>query len=549
MLRAFYTWDPVSSGTYNAFNEPAAYANNKWFFDKSVWQKMFRAMSGCGFDALILANTHPFPFMIDLARYPDARIIGDPALMDYQRMHHWIFETALDYDIASYVMFFTIYMPAQLLSARGIDPVAATVPSDFSLEYTHHCVRELLENYSEVTGFIADVGSNLASEIGLRTQFIQQAIVDAMDAARPDARLYLRGWGDSPEELIGSVKRRGSRQIHHMASYTRDFFVDAGPDSGFNAWVEAVGAPNVIADFRAANFEPWTSFSYETVDEIVENVEEMECEGIALQPLSVADWPRTSDEFFKFQWQRDLTWYSVWGGESVEQLLRNGQPKWLLRNSKLIPGFSAGSRILELMGLYLASVSRGWRPQLCSVWDAQASAFDLLSIADMLDISIGEWWEDVTGDRVIHLAEYVKSGTPEDAYGPDELIEELADLSEQAIAAGEKGMRSASGEKELPSLARDAFCTGRLGEFYVERFKAALAHARGDDAEAVEHMTRALGLYREIRGVDSSHRGPITIVVGRAAVEYFWTSTIKALEAELADASRGEFKPGTEYAL
>ena len=55
----------------------------------------------------------------------------------------------------------------------------------------------------------------------------------------------------------------------------------------------------------------------------------------------------------------------------------------------------------------------------------------------------------------------------EDAYGPDELIEELADLSEQAVSAGEKGMRNASSEKELPSFARDAVCMGRLGEFYV----------------------------------------------------------------------------------
>ncbi|MCL5104586.1 MAG: hypothetical protein M1133_10820 [Armatimonadetes bacterium] len=548
MLKAFYTWDPVSAGTYRAFNEPAAYANNKWFFDKSVWQKMFRAMSGCGFDALILANTHPSPFMIDLASYPDAKIIGEPALMDYQRMHHWIFETALDYDIASYLLFFNIYMPERLLAAQGIDASQARVPSDFSLEYTHHCVRELLETYPELVGLIADVGSNLAGDVGVRPQFVQQAIVDAVDAARPDVRLYLRGWEGAPEEIVGSVKRRGGRQVGYFARYTRDCLVDAGPDSEFNAWVEAAGAENIIADFQAANVEPWTCFSFDTVEEIVENLNRMECEGFALRPLSVADWPRTSDEYFKFQWQRDLVWYSAWGGTSVEQLLRSGLPKWLLRNSRLMPGFSAGSRILELLALYFAPQSGYWGPQFCSIWDADASVFHLLSVADMLGESGGVWWQDVTGDRAVRLAEYVRSGTPEDSYGPDELIEELADLSEQAVSAGEKGMRSASGEKELPSLARDAFCTGRLGEFYVERLKAALAHARGDDAEAVEHMNRALGLYREIRGVDNSHRGPITIVVGREAVEYTWTTTLKALEAELADASNGRFGPGCDYA-
>ena len=83
MLRAFWTWDPVSSGNYRAFDEPFAYRNNKWFFDKSVWQKMFRAMSGCGFNAMVLANTHPFPFMLDLPKYPDARVLDEPTLREY----------------------------------------------------------------------------------------------------------------------------------------------------------------------------------------------------------------------------------------------------------------------------------------------------------------------------------------------------------------------------------------------------------------------------------------------------------------------------------
>ncbi len=36
MLRAFWTWDPVSSGKAGTFGEPDAHTDNKWFFDKSV---------------------------------------------------------------------------------------------------------------------------------------------------------------------------------------------------------------------------------------------------------------------------------------------------------------------------------------------------------------------------------------------------------------------------------------------------------------------------------------------------------------------------------
>ena len=548
MLRAFWTWDPVSSGTYRAFDEPYAYAHNKWFFDKSVWQKMFRTMSGCGFDAMVMANTHPFPFMIDMSAYPDAKVIDDAASSVYQEMHHWVFETALDYDIAPYLLFFSIYYPDPMLKARGIKPKDIAAPTDLALEYTNYCVRTLLETYLELSGIIADAGDGIKANA---EQFIQQAIVEAADAVRPDAPLYLRGWQGEPKSLIDGVKRRGNHRIAYSVKYTGDHIVDENPDPRFIEWIEAASAVNVSAEFSVSNFEPWTSCSYDTAEGIVSKLEELGCDGFSLQPLSRCEWPHTSDTYLKYQWQRDMVWYSVWGGTSPRQLIREGQPKWLVRNQKLLPGFQAGSRILELLALYFAGDKQGnWRPQFCSIGSHLFSIEDMLHLDDMPQFSGRDWWTEITGDKVVHLAEYIASGTPEDAYGPEELIEELTDLSEQAIIAGEKGMRNASGEKELPSLARDALGMGRLGEFYIERFRAALSHARGHDQEAVEHLTRALGFYRELCAMDSSHRAlPLRIISGQGVTEADWADTVKALESELADASRGEFKRGGDYCV
>ena len=549
MLRAFWTWDPVSSGNYRAFDEPFAYRNNKWFFDKSVWQKMFRAMSGCGFNAMVLANTHPFPFMLDLPKYPDARVLDEPTLREYQRMHRWIFETALDYDIASYLLFFSIYYPEPLLRSRGLTGRESALPTDFAVEYTSDCVRELLGTYTDLAGIIGEASENITEK---RETFIQQAIVDAVDSVRPDVALYLRGWCGDAEGFVSGIKRRGSRPIRYSVKYTYEHLVDSNPDPAFTRWVEVAGAENVAAEFWISNFEPWTSFSFDTVEGILQNLEELGCDGFSLHPLSLYEWPRTSDENFKFQFQRDLVWYSTWGGQTVEQLVRQGQPKWLLRNHRLIPGFQAGSRILEILSLYIAGDKQNqWHPQFCSVRDEHGphlfSIEDMLHLEDQPQFWGRDWWREITGDRVVHLAEYIESGTPDGAYGPEEFIEELSDLAEQAVSAGEKGMRSASGEKELPSFARDAFCQGRLGQFYVERFRAALAHARGEDTEALEHMSRAIGIFREIRGVDNSHRSAFRVITGRHTILGDWTDTLRALEAEYADASEGEFKPGREY--
>lgn len=481
MLRAFWTWAPRP--------------DEKWFFDKSVWQKMLRAMSGCGFNALILAN---------------ARLVGEDPAGEFDAMRRWILRGTLDYDITPYL---------------AIDPERDLGP----IEQARDSLRAVLETYPEIKGLFVDMSSG--------AEHVQRIVVDALDAARPDASLYLRGACADPKELVEAIKRRANRPVHYSAKYSYDHLVDANPDPTFTRWIDAAGAENVAAEFGFANFEPWTSFSYDTAEGILANLEEAGCDGFSLRPLSMGEWPHTSDTLFKYQWQRDMVWYSVWGGTSVGQLARKGLPKWLVRNAKLVDGFGAGSRILELLALYFAGDKTGnWRPQFCSIGESLLSIEDMLHLDDMPAFVGRNWWEEITGDPVVHLGEYITHGTTEDAYGPEELIEELADLSQQAVAAGEKGMRSASGEKELPSLSRDALCMGRLGEFYVERLRGALSHARGDDGEAVEHMTRALGLYREIVAVDSSHRD-----------SGHWKDVLTALEREQADASKGVFVRGREY--
>ncbi len=77
--------------------------------------------------------------------------------------------------------------------------------------------------------------------------------------------------------------------------------------------------------------------------------------------------------------------------------------------------------------------------------------------------------------------------------------------------------------------------------------RAALSHARKDDTEALEHMSLAIGIFHEIKGVDSSHRESFRAMIDRCAIIGNWTDTIRALEAELRDASGGEFKSGIEY--
>ena len=99
---------------------------------------------------MILANTYPFPFMLDLPKYPQASVIDETALADYQAMHHWVFETALNYEIEPYLLFF----PFDARSRWRMSPRSMS----------QYCTRQLLETYSELSGIFVDAGEERRRE-------------------------------------------------------------------------------------------------------------------------------------------------------------------------------------------------------------------------------------------------------------------------------------------------------------------------------------------------------------------------------------------------
>ncbi|MFQ3549848.1 MAG: hypothetical protein SNJ70_08880 [Armatimonadota bacterium] len=526
MLKSFYTHLPLHSGKTDIHNESIIFKNNKWLFDKSVWQRMFRSMGESGFDSIVISNSDPFPFI----NFEDNSMPLD-IKSQYIDIFKWIIENSLDYGISPYMKF-------NVLDRNNV-------------QYYKNSIKNLLEVYPEIVGIIVDLS---ILDTSLFDSYIQKSIIDIVDSVRPDSQIIFSGINENNIDDINKLKRRNNREIKYSVQYTSSFIVDAQSSSFFDRSIELFENEKIIAEFRIENFSPWTSFSYETSENILENIEDLGIYGFCLYPIDQIQWPHCSDTGFKYQFQRDKIWYSVWGGAGFESLLNEGKPKWLLRNRKLIYGFQSASKIIEVITLYFAG-NRDylWIPQLSCMFDTKAKRLQLYSISDMLDINFNNDidlqtpWQDITGDRKVSISEYIIRGTTDDSYGPEELIDEIADLAEQAVESAEKGMRNASGEKELPSLSKDAFCMGKLGFFYIERIRAALAHSRSEQSEAIEHLKRAIGMMKEIRAVDMSHRKYLKIKAENSFLSVNWNDIIAALEAEYNDALSEKYLSGSNY--
>lgn len=551
MLRAFWTWNPVSSVTDRPFDEPYACRHNAWFFDPSIWTRTFRAMSEAGFNAMVLANTHPFPFMVNLSQYPEAKVIDDARLSDYVSMYRWIFREGRAHGVESYVLFFSVYYPDPLLQHLGMEAREAWKATDFAVEYTNYCVRQLLRTYPDLAGIVGDASENIDPE--KREFFLQRAVIDAIDDERPDSRLMIRGYWSDPSKMTGELRRRGGTPIIWTNKYTFEHLVHTQPDPMFSRWVEAAGADNVAAEFWISSFEPWSCFSLRTIEGILANLQRLGCAGISVHPLSMYQWPRSPDTLFDYQWERDRAFYAVWGGTRVQDIT---EPAWTTKPA-LREGFEAASAIMERLALYVAGDRENqWHPQFCSIKDYNRTPPHLLTIEDMLHFEdqrvfqLGkDWWRHVTGQRVVHFAEHTASGTPSGAYGPEQFIEELEELAGRALAAAQQALSGGQADRSTESAALDALCMAKLGEFYAHRSRAALLRGRGDDAAAVDEMGSALGRYSELAEVDSRHRGPFRVLAGRAAIVGDFSDTLRNLEAEYADAASGEFKRGTNNYL
>ncbi len=529
------------------FDEPHAYKENKWLFDKSVWQRLFRLMNACGFNAMFFANTHPFPFMIEYDQYCDAAMLKPEELQQYQRMYKWIFTLACEYDIKPYLLFFSIYYPDAFAEKRGLSGPQLTEPSQLALDYTSYCVSKALETYPELSGIVCEASETFNGD---RAAFLEEAIIKPAKLAKTNADIIVRGWKADPKEIVTRFDEAGLN-LKYSVKYTWEHLVSEKPDPMFKMWAAAAGPERILGEFWISNFEPLTSFSFRLAEDILQSLGRMGCAGFSLQPLSLYEWPFTSDRDFRFQWQRDLIWYQIWGGASLAELVQEGTPKWLHRHADLLSGFQAGAKILETTALYFGGDKQNqWHPQFATIQvDGECR---LLSVADLADFTSNEhfwaktWQKEITGINVMHLPDALKNPDP-DAFGPFEFIARLTEYVNEADETLRKTWSRIRNETELPCLAKNLEAQSRLGSFWIERMRAAIAHARNDDANALKHMQAAMEEMQNVASIEKRHRDGFRFIVGRDVVVGNWDGILAALNAELQDAKKGEWKPGSAY--
>ncbi len=515
---------------------------NDWLFDRKTWTDMFASMSKAGFNAMVFANTHPFAYMIKYEKFTEAAIISDEELEKYQTAYHWIFAEAKRHGIEVWFLFFSVYYTEPYLDHLGVYDRDAYAAHDHAIEYTRYCVSEFLKEYPEIDALFGEASENIH---GSRGTFLREAIVRPFEEhASPDTKLIIRGWCSDEKEFKDELVDKTDVPIIFSVKYTWEHFVHSDCDPLFTEWTENAGAENVIAEFWISNFEPFTSFSYSTVCGILSRLKEMGCQGFSIHPLSMYEWPYTSDKTFDYQWERDEPWYSSWGDTVCST--KEMQP--FIEDYDIRSGFEAASEILKLSAVYFAGDRQNqWHPQFCSV--RHSDGVRLFTIKDMCSLSeqLSPWgweagsykafhkpdWMTSFGEEsVMHFEDYFEDAT--DAYGPQQFISDLESLVLQAEKSIKLAKEKFSGEKQL-ALVRHAEAQVELGNFWAMRARAGLSFVTGDHPYMLACMEKALEHFRKVEELESRNRDSFRVLTGRCAQANDWSTPRIALERELVD--------------
>lgn len=530
--RGLWQWNPVSCVTPRSYDEKRMAANDGWFFDRAFMDRCFDAMTAAGLNTWILANTHPFPFMVDLSEFPDAVVLSRPELERRQANYHRLFEAARSRGIMPFVLFHTCYVPDAFGRKHGIRPAHSYTPPPLACDYTRHCVRRLCETYPELAGINGEASENVAA--AQRAQFARDAIVAGVKESGRRPTLFFRGWTSDPGEMKRHVMDAYDGECCFTVKYTWEFLVHRRPDPEFLRWTRTCGAERVLAEFWISNYQPFGCHDLDLADGVRQELDALGCVGFTSHPMDLygAPWVQGSQPGL-LQLDRDRDWYATLSGACANPSAQRAKSFGLGAARTLDAAARAACAPLERISLYLTGNKQNflqpqWLAAIAGSPERRAGLHTLFHWRNLpvgVDRSHGRWMPQIESTAVRY------PGEEGEGYHLADLIRDLdrmdAEWADPPASAPERGDAYAAWRRDILGLRQ-------MARAWVERARAVDAHFAGRPADVLPALRRSLELVRAMPGL-LDFDGPHRLLVGRHVVILRWTDLAAALEAELAD--------------
>ena len=199
--------------------------------DTVFWESFLDMMVDNRFNALTLWNLHPFTFMIQPEKFPEATQFTGQEFKDWQLFWRTLFRMAKNRGIETYILNWNIITSPQMTEAHNVANYKDDLEwhygfteadtSPIIVDYMRECVTQVINEYPDLTGVGVSMGERMKMPIEDAMEWVKNTFVAGIkNANRPVkfihrapfsidpevAREYIESYTDFPDPIIMEFK-------------------------------------------------------------------------------------------------------------------------------------------------------------------------------------------------------------------------------------------------------------------------------------------------------------------------------------------------------
>lgn len=505
-----------------------------WFYDKEQWIKYLDMLVANRMNSLYLWNGHPFASLVKLEDYPFALEVDEETFKKNEEMFSFLTEEADKRGIFVIQMFYNIILSKPFAEHYGLKTQDRNRPiTPLIADYTRKSIAAFIEKYPNV-GLLVCLGEAMCTvedDVEWFTKTIIPGVKDGLQAlGRTDEPPLLLRAHDTDCKLVMDAALPIYKNLYTMHKYNGESlttYEPRGPWSKIHTDLSSLGSIHISNVHILANLEPFRWGSPDFVQKAVQAMHNVHgANALHLYPqASYWDWPYTADKLpngeREFQLDRDWIWYQTWGryawnshrdradeigywnhqlgqfyGTSDENAgniriayEESGEiaPKLLRRF-----GITEGNRQTLLLGMFMSQLVNPYK----------------YTIYPGFYESCGP-----EGEKLIEFVEKEWKNQPHVGEMPLDIVAQVIEHGDKAIAAIDKAAGSISSNKEeFARLQNDMHCYREFAYAFNLKVKAAklvLDYQWGKDMknleEAIPLMEQSLEHYRKLVELTDEH--------------------------------------------
>ncbi|MDP4274757.1 MAG: hypothetical protein Q8907_10810 [Bacteroidota bacterium] len=482
-----------------------------WFYDKALWIKYLDMMVENRMNSLYLWNGHPFASLVKLKDYPYAVEVDDSTFKKNEEIYHFLTEEANKRGIWVIQMFYNIIVSKPFAEKNGLKTQDRSRPIiPLIADYTRKSIAAFIEKYPNV-GLLITLGEAMNTDeddVKWLTETIIPGVKDGLKAlGRTDEPPIILRAHDTNAQMDIDAALPLYKNMYTMHKYNGESlttYQPQGPWSEIHKNLSKLGSVHIENVHILANLEP---FRYGSPAFIQKSVQAMHtvhgANGLHLYPqASYWDWPYSADKTSPrlLEMDRDWIWYQAWSRYSWD-CNRDTTSENDFWTKKLGNYYGCGQYGENIMQAY--NQAGEIAPKLLRRFGITDGNRETLSLGLFMSqlVNPKKWriYPDFyksngpTGEILIEYAEREWKKEPHTGETPPQIISEVVQHGNLAVAAIEKaGSHVTANKEEFARLKNDMYCEQAMADFFSEKVKAAMLVLRYSYSKDISDLDKAL---------------------------------------------------------